>query len=204
MHSAPHRNNSDFQLRYFIANNCSTPDMAWCILYEQRLDIMTKLEATKARRLRREAKGIELQQAANTPNLSRLDQLRLEADLIEFRSGEGLLELAIQGAEAELATIEGLMAELTPQRKYAHLPVLQASEAAQREEWLGEFKKRCENYLISTGTIPEDHLNAMRNHPDFEAEIVPHVQEIALKLESSKDRLSMLKGYSTPLLEHKP
>lgn len=200
MHSSPHRNNSDFQLRYFIANNCHTADTAWCLMYEQRLDIYIKLEATKAKMIRRKAKYIEVQQKLKSND--ELERLNAEADLIELQSGEGLLEMAVKGAEQEIATIESIMAELEPQRKYGHLPVLEASQAAQREEWLLEFKRRCENYLISIGTIPEDHLNAMRNHPDFEQEIVPHVQQITQQIESSKNKLGVLKNNKTLLIDH--
>ncbi len=190
MHSAPHRNNSDFQLRYFIANNCHTADVAWCVLYEQKLDIFTKLEATKARLLRRKAKKLAIDEKRQSSN--EVERLMAEADLIEWQSGEGMLEMAIKGAEQELATIESLMAELEPQRKYGHLPVLEASQAAQREEWLLEFKRRTENYLLSIGTIPEDQLNAMRNHPDFEAEIVPHVKQVSYQISKSEDKMALL------------
>ena len=190
MHSAPHRNNSDFQLRYFIANNCHTADVAWCLMYEQKLDIFTKLEATKARLVRRQAKKIEIDEKLKSAN--KIDRLNAQADLIEWQSGEGLLEMAVKGAEQELATIQSIMDELEPQRKYGHLPVLDASQAAQREEWLLEFKRRTENYLLSIGTIPEDQLNAMRNHPDFEVEIVPHVQQIANRIAENKDKMLLL------------
>jgi hypothetical protein len=115
-----------------------------------------------------------------------------EADLIEWKSGESLLEMAIKGAEQELATIESIMAELEPQRKYAHLPILEAAQSAQREEWLLEFKTRTENYLLSKGTIPEDQLNAMRNHPDFELDIVPFIKDIIQKISVDKDKMSLL------------
>jgi hypothetical protein len=190
MHSAPHRTNSDFQLRYFIANNCHTADIAWCLMYEQRLDIFTKLEATKARLVRRKAKKLQIDEKLNSS--SEIDRLMAEADLIEWQSGEGLLEMAIMGAEQELATIETIMKELEPQRKYGHLPVLEASQAAQREEWLLEMKRRTENYLLSIGTIPEDQLNAMRNHPDFESEIVPHVEQISHRMIENKNRMLLL------------
>jgi hypothetical protein len=190
MHSAPHRNNSDFQLRYFIANNCHTADVAWCVMYEQRLDIFTKLEATKAKLVRRKAKKLEIDEKLKSA--SEVDRLNAQADLIDWESGESLLEMAIKGAEQELATIESLMAELEPQRKYGHLPVLEASQAAQREEWLLEFKRRTENYLLSIGTIPEDQLNAMRNHPDFEAEIVPHVKQVSYQINKSDDKMALL------------
>jgi hypothetical protein len=190
MHSSPHRNNSDFQLRYFIANDCHTADIAWCLMYEQKLDIQLKLESTKARTLRRKAKRIEIDEAIKSTDP--VKQLNAQADLIEWESGEGLLEIAILGAEQEIATIESIMLELEPQRKYAHLPILEAAQAAQREEWLLEFQRRTENFLLSKGTIPEDQLNAMRNHPDFEVKLVPFITDIVQKISVDKDKMSLL------------
>jgi hypothetical protein len=190
MHSSPHRNNSDFQLRYFIANDCHTADIAWCLMYEQKLDIQLKLESTKARIFRRKAKRIEIDEALKS--IDPITQLNAQADLIEWESCEGLLEIAILGAEQEIATIESIMLELEPQRKYAHLPVLEAAQAAQREEWLLEFQRRTENFLMSKGTIPEDQLNAMRNHPDFETKLVPFITEVAQKISTSQDKMALL------------
>lgn len=201
MHSAPHRTNSDFQLRYFMANNCHTADGAWCLMYEQRLDIFNKLEATKARVLRRQARKIKIDQVLNNPNSTEVEILEARADLQEWESGDGFLELAIAGAERELATIQKIMDELEPHRKYSHLPVLEAADATQREEWLGEFKRRTENYLLSNGTIPEDHLNAMRNHPDFEREIVPHLLETVKQIQNTKNGIGALKNNKALLLE---
>lgn len=168
-------------------------------MYEQKLDIMSKLESTRARLFKRKAKKVEIENALKSDN--EVVRLNAQADLIEWRSGEGLIEMAIKGAEMELETIQTIMDELEPQRKYGHLPVLEASQAAQREEWLGEFKRRCENFLLSNGTIPEDHLNAMRNHPDFETQIVPHVQYVVERIGSAKDKMALLTRNSTLLLE---
>lgn len=200
MHSAPHRNNSDFQLRHFVAGSCHTSDGAWNLLYEQMLDIKIKLETTKAKLIRREIKRDMLKERSQQ-NLNKYERMELEAELIEFNSSEGLLELALQGAEQELASIQSMMAELEPMRQFAHLPFLEATEAAQRLEWLGEFKHRCENYLVSMGTIPHDQLEAMRKHPDFEQEIVPHVQQLSLKLEKSGSRIELLHNSNTLLLK---
>jgi hypothetical protein len=190
MHSSPHRNNSDFQLRYFMANNCHTADVAWCLMYEQKLDIQIKLANTKAGILKRKAKRVEIDEGINSTDI--VKQLNAQADLIEWESGEGLLEMAILGAEQEIATIESIMVELEPQRKYANLPILEAAQAAQREEWLLEFQRRSENFLLSNGTIPEDHLNAMRNHPDFEVKLVPFITEVAQKIATNKDKMVLL------------
>jgi hypothetical protein len=190
MHSSPHRNNSDFQLRYFVANSCHTADIAWCIMYEQKLDIQMKLVHTKANILRRKAKLIEIEKKLESTDP--VTQLNAQADLIDWKSGDGMLEIAILGAEQELATITSIMAELEPQRKYANLPVLEAAQAAQREEWLLEFRRRTENYLLSIGTIPEDQLNAMRNHPDFESNLVPYIANTLQKISVDKDKMSLL------------
>jgi len=173
-----------------MANNCHTADVAWCLMYEQKLDIQLKLESTKAKQLRRRAKSIEIEEVLKSEDL--VKQLNAQADLIEWKSGEGLLELAILGADQEIATIESIMAELEPQRKYAHLPLLEASQAAQREEWLLEFKRRIENCLLSKGTIPEDQLQAMRSHPDFESNIVPFISNVLDKISTGKDKMDLL------------
>ena len=197
MNSAPHRNNSDFQLKYFIAGGCHTPDAAWNVLYEQKLDIEIKVASTKARLLKREANRLDLEQRKATIS-SQSDALRYEADMIEFQAAEGLLELALSGGQKELETISSLMAELEPHRKYAHLPLLEATEAAQRDEWREEFKHRIENYLASAGTIPHDQLEAMRKHPDFDSHILPHMKQTVLKLEGAKGGSSQLDILASP------
>ena len=133
---------------------------------------------------------MEIEQALESTDP--VEQLNAQADLFEWEGSEGMLEMAILGAEQELATITSIMAELEPQRKYANLPILEAAQAAQREEWLLEFRRRTENYLLSIGTIPEDHLNAMRNHPDFESNLVPYIANTLQKISVDKDKMSLL------------
>jgi len=159
-------------------------------MYEQKIDVKVKLESAKAQLLRRKAKLIEIEQRLESTDP--VTQLNAQADLIEWKSGEGLLEMGLLGAEQELATIMSIMAELEPQRKYANLPVLEAAQAAQQEEWLLEFRRRTENYLLSIGTIPEDQLNAMRNHPDFESNLVPYITNVLQKISVDKDKMSLL------------
>jgi len=172
-------------------------------MYEQKLDIQFKIEHTKAQIIRRKIRKIELEQNYNDPNISELDKLCLEAELIDFKAGEGMLELALSGAEKELNTIKTIMDELEPYRKYSHLPLLEATEAAQQDEWREEFKHRIENYLITQGTIPEDQIRAMRNHPDFETNLVPHIRQVTQALEKQNDKLNMLKNHNVMLLEMK-
>lgn len=190
MHSSPHRTNSDFQLRHFIANSCHTADAAWCLMYDQRLAAQEKIIHTKARIMKQQAERIKIEEKLNSDDP--YERIIGEADLMVWEHSQTLIEPMMKGAEDELATIETIMAELEPKRKYGHLSVLEATSLSQRDEWLEEFKHRCENYLISMGTIPEDQLAAMRKHPDFKEQIVPYVQQLAHRITEGQDKLQIL------------
>ena len=84
----------------------------------------------------------------------------------------------LQGAQNELATIQKLMNALEPKRKYAHLPLLEANEASQQEEWKLELIERAENQMLSHALgINWDELETMRSHPEFKTEILPHISQ---------------------------
>jgi hypothetical protein len=203
MNSNPHRNNSDFQLRHFLAGSCFTPDGAWMLMYGQKIDRESVVKSCEAQKLRREAKIMEAQEVIDNPNASKADKLKAQADVIEADAHYYAWATNLEAAKMELATITKLMEELEPHRKYAHLPLLEANEAAQRDEWLGEFKNRVENFLFSTGTIPEDHLRAMRNHPDFQSELLPHIQGVMTKLAGAKNAIECLENHTEYFLEDK-
>lgn len=175
MVSKPHRNNSDFQLRNFIANSCHTPDGAWMLLYGEKINIEVTIKHTKAQKLRRDAVLTRANAILNSETSSDADKMEAEADVIENTAGENIWKLNTEAAIAELKTITELMDELEPQRKYKHLSILEANEACQEEEWCLELKNRAENFLITQGSIPHDQLEIMRLHPKFQEEIVPHI-----------------------------
>lgn len=204
MNSKPHRNNCDFQLKHFMAGSCHTPDGAWALLYDQKIDIAVKIEHTKAQGLRRKAKMMAAQAILDDPEATEVDRLNAEADMLECNSVIEGWSKNLEAAENEYAYICKLMEELEPLRKYKHLPLLEANEAMQRDEWLGELKTRAENFLLTAGTIPHDHLNTMRCHPDFEAEIVPHIEAITMKvIASNGDKSKVLKNMQPLFLEDK-
>ena len=203
MNSNPHRHNSDFQLRYFLAGSCFTPDGAWMLMYGQMIDREAVVKSCEAQRIRREAKIADATAIIDDPHSSRTDKMRAEADIIESDAHYYMWKKNLEAAQMELATIKRLMAELEPYRKYAHLPLLEANETAQREEWLGEFKNRVENFLFSSGTIPEDQLRAMRNHPDFQTELLPHIKDMMVKLASAKNSVELLTNHTEYFLEDK-
>lgn len=178
MNAKPHRQNSTFQLRYFLAGDCKTPDGAWTLLYGQKIDMEGKLRHVEVQRLRREAKIAKAQEVLDNPESTKSQKLEAQADILEQDADQPVWELNCEAAKQELQDILDLMAELEPLRKYSHLPLLEATEASQREEWLEELKTRAENYMVTQGTIPHDHLNTMRMHPDFEKYLSPFVQQL--------------------------
>lgn len=172
-------------------------------MYGQKIDRESVIKNCEAQRLKVKAKIIEAEEILNNPNSSRSDKMRAQADIIEADAHSYTFEKNLEAAKMELNTIKEIMHELEPYRKYKHLPLLEANEAAQREEWLGEFKNRIENFLFSTGTIPEDQLRAMRNHPDFQSGIVPHIKDVMGKLSCSKNAIDHLTNHKEYFLEDK-
>lgn len=202
MESKPHRTNTDFQLRYFMAGSCHTPDGAWMLMYAQKIAIEGNLGNAEAQRLRREAK-IEAAQYALAQDIPPFQKKLAQADIIEANAELSTWERNVEAAKAELATINTLMTELEPQRKFGHLPMLEANESAQRDEWLGELMERAENFLLTQGTIPHDHFHHMRCHPDFESRIVPHIREITERIKSGVDSLDLLQPALLQTPSHK-
>ena len=186
MNSKPHRTNSDFQLRYFLAGDCKTPDGAWSLMYSQRVDIENKLRHSDAQKLRRDAKILAAEEVINNVDAPRVDVLNAMADKAEAEADIPIWNLNLQAARMELATIIKLMDELEPLRKYGHLPLLEATEACQQEEWLLELQCRAQMFLTSQGTIPWDHLNTMACHPQFQSDLVPFITNLTAKLSTIK------------------
>ena len=182
MHSASHRLNHDFQLRYFLAGSCHTPDAAWTLLYAQKIDMESKLKMSKGQEIDREIKTLEAEQLLKSAD--KMEILQGRKILAEIESSRYIFEMNILGAERELETIVSLMSELEPLCRYSSLPILERNEACWREEWCLELIRRAENNLLAYGTIPPDQLETMRQHPDFQKRIVPRILEFTRKIQS--------------------
>lgn len=211
--SKPHRQNSGFQLRYFLAGDCSTPDGAYVLMYGQLIDMQGKLRHAEAQLKRRQAKLAKAQYVIDNPNeFKAYEVLDAEADKLEVEADIPTWDMNWSAAKQELADIEALMLELKPRCKYAHLDILEMSEACQEEEWLGELKRRAENFLLTAGTIPHDHFQVMRTHPRFKTDIVPHIQVInkalananALSMKGQDGMTDLMLGLEEPKLLEAP
>lgn len=162
----PNRLNSDFQIAYFLAGACHTPDGAYATLCSLK-----------------ENREMALEEAA-TELVHHQDQTTIAAQVF-MRN--------YNAAVAELATINRCIDLIQPLRKYKDLPDAEAHEAAQAEEWKLELIARAENQILTTGTISPDQLATMRLHPEFKAEIWPAIKNArSLVLAGDLDGLVML------------
>ena len=189
MISKPHRLNSDFQIKYFLAGNRKTPDGAYSLLYSLKIDIEHKLAVAESQRLEREAKIEEQEELLKS---KKSWQIKLaQAEIIKLKAAIPTWEMNLKAAQDELNTIINLMDQLEPLRKYSHLSLLEANELSQRDEWKLELMERAENQIISNRLgIGWDDLNTMRSHPDFKDEILPAIVNTTRQM----DRLSQARN----------
>lgn len=194
------RNNHDFQIAYFLAGSCHTPDAAYSLLCDLRADRSDALKVYAASKLREEAKISK----ARLSKFSIFKHVRLtaKADIVEIQAMHETVQRNLEGAIAELAMIDKCLAKLEPLRKYAHLPLIEAHEAAQEEEWKLELIERAENSLLTTGSLPTDQFATMRMHPAFQSEILPVIHNVQ-RLMQSGDTSSVtarIKKFDIPLM----
>lgn len=189
MNSKTNRVNHDFQIAYFLAGSCHTPDGAYALLCDLRDDRDMALKSIKAAGLRQEAKIIRANRLIASDDEA--DQLEGKADLAEMEAYSEMTNKNIAAAQAELAFIDKCIEKVQPLRKFSHLPDPEAHEEAQHEEWKLELIHRAENHLLTTGTIPAEEFNTMRMHPAFLEEIVPAIAGMSrlLKHEGGMEQL---------------
>lgn len=177
MHYKTNRLNHDFQIAYFIAGSCQTPDAAYSILCDLKEDRLNAIKSFEASQLREKAKTMR----AERKLLSEDEAERLEgqADIEEMKAMVDTVQRNYDAALAELDFINRCMEKLQPLRKFGHLPDAEAHEAAQHDEWKLQLVHTAENHLLSGHAIPADHFATMRMHPSFSSEILPSVDRLA-------------------------
>ena len=180
MHAKNNRVNKDFQITYFLAGSCFTPDGAYSLLKDLQEDREMALAQLESSDLRTQAKVLQAKRMLESDD----EVIRLEgqADLSEINNNQVFGDRNIKAAKKELDFINSCIDKLQPYRKFSHLPDDEAHEAAQYDEWKLELINRAENYLITTGNIPTDHFITMRQHPEFVHEILPAIDKISATL----------------------
>jgi hypothetical protein len=186
------RQNNNFQIAYFIAGSCFTPDAAYFALLNQRDDRRRAIEHSQVQEMRALAKKqrIDLDLFSDDPILA----LEAQADLQEWMNQRSDARELMQSCEEELAFIDLCIERVRPLRQYAHLSDNEAAEACQREEFAREFQYRIENFLACSGSIPHNELAVMRQHPDFDNLLLPHIDHVTQLLASPGGAQRLLPG----------
>ena len=182
MISQNNRRNSDFQILYFLVGSCHTPDAAYSLLCDLKEDRELALSQIGSEELKKLATIKKNEEIINNPDSKEYEVLLAKASLMDLEANKEITQRNIDAGYAELAFIKKCMDKLEPHRKYSHLPLPEAHQAMQQEEWKLELIERAENYLLTSGTIPHDQLSTMRQHPDFNEEITPAIENIRIKI----------------------
>lgn len=186
-----HRKHSSFALKNFLAGGCYTPDAAYCLLYAQREQIEMDVEAGRAAILKQKAEALEYKMKLD-PMIDKrnseektwttqdeIDYLRLEAEQIRAEALIPNFEKNYEGARRELKELDAILEAIKPQCKYWNEDILQMEQDMQADEWREELKGRAENMMLANQLgIGYDHLQTMRQHPDFAEHILPHIKNV--------------------------
>jgi len=186
MHYKAGRQNHDFQIAHFLVGSCHTADAAWSLLADQYEDRNNAIQMYEGAKRREKAKRLKAQRILDLEKTDVVTRLETEAEICELDALAGTTKKNVEAAIAERDFIKQCMDRLEPYRKFAHLSPAEAAQAAQRDEWRFELMRRAENYLITAGTIPHDHYNTMRMHPDFEKIIQPYTQNVHMLLKTGR------------------
>ena len=196
------RQNSNFQIAYFIAGSCNTPDAAYFALKNLQQERQRAVDGIPIAFLKFKAQRLRLEQKLTQGDAA--DQLDAEAELMALDIEEQNYRPLSESALAELQYITECIESVTPHRKYGHLPDIDAAEAMQAEEWGLELKRRAENYLLTSGTIPHDHFNTMRMHPQFQSLLLPHIEQVHRALANPEGASRLIANqkpkYNLPLM----
>jgi hypothetical protein len=196
--SKNHRQNHNFQILYFLVGSCHTPDAAYALLKDLREEREQAIKNYEVSKIKEKAKILRAEKKLQSEDEA--ERLDAEAELLEIKNNAEFGEILYQAATDELKFIDDCIGKIDPQRKYKHLSDAEAHEACQQEEWKLELIYRAENYLLTTGTIPADHFDSMRMHPEFQTEIYPAINRITENIRS-KANYNILENPIIKLLE---
>jgi hypothetical protein len=189
--------NSDFQWAHFI--EAYTPDEKYRVLKQQLRERQKALALATAGKMREEMRRSDLKALVNARN----DKMAKEAmaELLTLDAETMEVDDCIAACKHEIETIEKLLAEIEPKRKFAHLPDEEAFQACQEAEWVAKLLARAEDMLESQGFISWDHLRTMKSHPQWATRIQPAIQMKREELYTSHYRRAALvsgaQAYST-------
>lgn len=179
-----HKQNTNFQIAYFLLGSCHTPDAAYSLAKDLREERQTAVDNYAVSQLKVKARVIR----ANKLLLSddEADKLEGLAELLELNNNKKTGEILYKVACDEIIFIDKCIEILQPFRKFKRLSDSEANEAAQYEEWKLELLYRAENMMITNGGIPTDQFATMRMHPAFQKDILPRINEMQVLMKTKE------------------
>lgn len=193
-----HWRNSRFQVLHFIVGKTHTPDEAYRVLMELREERQMAVDFAKVSDLRTQAKIAKANKIIKSSKIE-WDVLEAQADLLDIENGKANSQACLDEAIRELTFIDLLLARVEPHRRYKDVPLYEANQMIQLDEWKYELMTRAENYIAAVGHIPADHFGTMRLHPGWEAEIQPRIIDV-VKANQSQGRIPFV-PMKTPIDE---
>lgn len=198
------RKNHDFQIAYFLAGSCHTPDGAYGLLCDLKDDRENVLKFLDANKKKHQAIIFKANQVLDNPQSDGYARLMAEYDMEEVKALQDTETKDYEAAKKELAFINHCITKLQPLRKYAHMADAEAHQAAQHEEWKLRLVHEAENHLLTSGVIPADHFAIMRMHPEFASYIMPrigHTQELLHTAQQTGDHTSLFSHLESKKLD---
>jgi hypothetical protein len=196
MNSKNHKQNTNFQIVYFLVGSCHTPDGAYALLQDLREARQMAVDNYAVQELKNQAKELEARELLESTY--EVDKLNGQAELLELSNNKKIGKVLYDAAIDELAFIDKCIDAVQPLRVYKELSDSEASELAQYEEWKLELIHRAENAMITSGGVPTDHFATMRMHPAFQDEILPRINEMTAMMQSRDGLMKLqkqLEGY---------
>lgn len=177
-----HKQNTNFQIAYFLAGGCHTPDGAYAMLCELRESRQAAIENYAVSQLKSQAKEIRARRLI--ANDDEAEQLDGQAELLELNNNKATGKILYEAAVDELNFIDKCILAIEPFCQFRDLPIIERHEATQYDEWKFELIERAENSMLTTGGIPTDHFATMRMHPAFQSDILPRIKEMQQLMQS--------------------
>ena len=194
MISKNHRQNSNFQIAYFLVGSCHTADGAYSLLCDLREERQNAINNYDVSLLRIKAKKIRAQKLIILDDEARMER---DADILEISYNEKAGEVLYAAAVDELNFIDKCIEAINPLRKYKCLPDSEAHTLMQFDEWMYELIRRAENFLLTVKYIPTDQFETMRQHPAFVTDILPAIIKMETSIKTEDNLQQFLKEYST-------
>lgn len=179
-----HWRNSQFQTIYFIIGKCHTADEAYRVVAQQ---LEEREQAVDLARISEEEFKIRRMKAEEQlKSTNKITIYEGEVEMKKIDMDYKYFKLNFDEAVREVDFLRECKNKLEPFRRYRDYPEHIANQLIQQEEWKHELILRAKEFILTRGTIPEDHLRTFTLHPEFKTAILPIMDETVKALKDGR------------------